>query len=236
MPENILVISDSRGKNIKPLLIDNTPITHKIKWTTQVLPGATLENIQKRLQRGTRRDNWDLIIVLAGICDFTSRSKENRNISLEYKTRKTEEVRHIIDDLYNITPNLHIATITPASLLTYSNNREKDSQIEEEQTNLEEDIKSINNYIIDKNISRDKPTLNLAKISEIRSLKKQGNKRKRVIKYDYKELRDGLHPNTDLLQKWATCICNTVTKIVPSDDSSSDEADDTWNFKRQKRT
>ena len=87
MPENILVISDSRGKNIKPLLIDNTPANHKIKWTTQVLPGATLENIQKRLQRGTRRDNWDLIIVLAGICDFTSRSKENRNISLEYKTR-----------------------------------------------------------------------------------------------------------------------------------------------------
>ena len=244
----ILVISDSRGRGIKHLLEEQTPHHWNIVWEVQVLSGATLETIRKKVERGQRRSNWDCIIVIAGICNITRRKARGQNRYLEYKERKVvetiEAIDKLIDSLGNI--NINICTITPASLKDYSEVRNNDPELETEQKQLEEDITEINKHIIERNIRRDQTTVNLAKLSQIRSLKKQGQTKKRIIKFNTKSLTDGVHPTVEHLREWATYIKDIIHKLLktrePSehessqDDTSESEPEDTGNFKRQRRT
>ena len=231
MPSKILIISDSRGKHLEPLL--KVEASANTEYTVQVIPGATLSNIQRRLQRGTRRNTWDHILVIAGICDLTTRQKNGKNVNINYESRKTEEVCTLIDQLIQTAGNISISTIPPASITKYSTNREETPDSQTEQRNLEEDVKTINEHIISKSTELARPVFNLAKISELRSLKKQGNKRKRIVKFNFNDLHDGLHPSDTLLEKWATFI-NKVVKRTQNEDSSTEESEvETWNFKRQ---
>ena len=237
----ILLITDSRGKGVRSLIKDRPKLTSSgniINWDIQVLPGATLESIQKRIERGNRRGTWDHIIVLAGICSFTSKSTGRGKKLIEYKIRKLEENCRTIEELLE-KRNIHLCTITPAVLQKASDRQ--DQQVEIEQAHLEEDIADTNQFIIQKNIERDTPTIDLAKLSTIRSIKKQGNKKKRIIKLDKKDLEDGVHPSATLQESWTNRIIDFVEKITqdvipPSDDYSTEEEPETWNFKRQGRT
>lgn len=236
----ILVITDSRGKNIKPHLQENTPEGKSITWDVQVLPGATIETILKRIERGKRRNHWHQIIVIAGICNITRRITSGSRNYLEYKIRKVRETIEAIDQLLDIGEEVNICTITPASLKDYSSERENDPDLTLEQQQLEQDIEEINQHIIARNINKDSATINLAKLAQIRTLKKRSKASKRIIKFDTQKLRDGVHPTSAHLQEWANYICSMIPKITKNselseDETSEEEQGETWNFKRQRR-
>jgi len=241
----VLLISDSRGRGIAPRLQGETFQDSDITWEEIVLPGATLEIIFKRLERIKRRSNkWDLIIIIGGICNFTNRVSKRQQNYLEYKTRNINGIKLTIDQiLETFGTQIHIATITPASLSKYSNYRNEDPTIEKEQEDLLEDIESVNRHIIERNISRDSPTFDLAKQCYTSKLKKQGPKKKRVTKFTHTKLRDGVHPDESLKDTWAMYMASVAAKIIskreepsaenPTEDSDSEQEQEAWNFKRR---
>ena len=211
------------------------------------MPGATLETILKQIERASRRaKNWDLCIILGGICNITNRIATKGHRYIEYTISKVDECKAAIDQIFESSINhLHICTITPASLAKYLNHRNGDPKINEEQTNLLHDIEIINNYIKEYNISKDRPTIDVAKQSYSLSLKKQGKKNKRNTKFQDKDLPDGVHPSITLEQKRAKYMANMACKIIKKEHtiemdtnpSSSDETEDEGEhcyFKRQK--
>ena len=239
--KRILFISDSRGRNIEPLLREHTPLGIDITWDVQILPGAGIESILKRVERGLRRNSWNQIIVNAGICNLTKRITKEGQKCIEYKVRNVDNVCSTIDQMIDaLGGKVTICTITPAILEKYSNVRETDPEIKIEQDHLDEDITTINSHIKRRNIERDTATIDLAKLSEIRSLKRQGKTKKRIVKLNPNCLRDGVHPTLELLESWAKYTTKMAVKIlnlqIPAEDASTEDSEDsdTGNFKRQR--
>jgi hypothetical protein len=240
----VVLFTDSRGRNLAKHLSQADP-ENNINFEVQVLPGATLDTILKRVERTSRRNHWDLCIIIAGICNFTERIVNKEHRYLQYTSRKATETKEIIDQILLSQGNkISISTITPACLPKYSNYR-KDQSLEIEQTNLLQDIEDTNQHIIDRNIERDQPTIHLARISYTLSKKKQGPKHKRIVKFNPKDLPDGVHPSTMLEERWAKYILVQTSKIIAKinstnqadsqdDDDSDNDNQDSWNFKRHK--
>ena len=213
-----------------------------IIWEEIVIPGATLEIINQRLERSQRRKKWNLVIIIGGICNFTMRIKAKKTRKLEYKDRKTEATKQAIEDILEHQGDIaQICTLTPANILKHNKVSVKGDS--EEQKQLVSDIEELNQFIINKNIERDWPTIDLARQSYTASLKKQGNKKKRIQKFTDKELADGVHPTTHLKATWASYMAPVIVKILEKlsdkqkEESSSSESEDeeleSWNFKRQ---
>ena len=109
--------------------------------------------------------------------------------------------------------------------------------------NLIEDIEATNRHIIARNIRADRPTFDLSKQSYSLSLKRQGPKRKRITKFNDKELPDGVHPSITLEQIWAKYIAKVTIAILTKEErkettSEDEEADPqpsgSWDFKRSR--
>ena len=251
MPESkILVITDSRGKGLEELLETHTDPTLAINWTVRVYPGATISAIHRRLNR--LHSKYEAIIVIAGICNFTSRIKTRSTIHIEYTESKKDETQIQIDALLDtFKEKVHLATITPADLFLQKFPNENTTT--DAQKNLENDIKEVNNHIIGRNIHRDLPTVDLADNSMTSSIKKQGSKKKRISKFCNSGLKftnpkhtDGVHPNPALKEDWVKYIIKLAPHIIrrtsevgataQEDPTSSEEDQDPdWNdFKRNR--
>lgn len=241
----VIIFSDSRGRNLAKHLhkVDQTDID--IKYEVQILPGATLDTIQKRIERSSRRYTWDLCIVLAGICNFTEKITNRNHRYLQYKTSQLSETKTTIEQiLRSSNDKLHLCTITPAALEKFSNFRKGDDTVQEEQLNLLKDIEEANRTIININIERDLPTIHLARLSYSLSLKKQGPTKKRITKFTPTDLPDGVHPSRNLEEKWAKYIAKQANSIIrknqaklneeQQDDTEDEAHEESWNFKRQK--
>ena len=230
-----MLITDSRGKDLEPLLLKYN--TRNYHWDIRVFPGATLQSIERKLAKYHAKA--DIIIVLAGICNFTSKIRTRTRSSIEYKVRRTEETKTTINSILDkFGRKTHICTITPADL---SKQPTPDTSSAEEQSNLLEDIEATNTHIKDLNITRDLPTIDIAINSYTKSLKKQGGKKKKIIKFTSKDLPDGIHPSASLKDTWAKyltkCTNNLADKLLRHDEpepsteeTSSDE--ENWDFKR----
>ena len=96
-----LIITDSRGKGLLPLIEQYSPKETNIDYNDLVIPGATLGAIHKGIERAIRRRSaWDAIIVIGGICNFTRRITSKNRRQLYYSERKLELVGEEIDSLF----------------------------------------------------------------------------------------------------------------------------------------
>jgi hypothetical protein len=232
--------TDSRGRNILLKLTHFTPHDLNIEWDAHTLPGANLKTISKWIDRSKRRSTWDITIIIAGICNFTHKVQSRNKHYLEYTISKSEETKRAIDLLLDHHgESTHLCIITPAVLSKFSNHRDGDTNIEEEQKQLLSDIEEVNNYIQSKNIERDTATIDLAIQSYTKSLKKQGEHKKKIIKFTGKDLPDGIHPSITLEDTWAKYIAKVISGIIRKnrtvDDSTEESDQDSGNFKRARR-
>lgn len=239
---NCLLLTDSRGTQLESLLnLKSCGSNTTIDWTVKSFPGATLETIAGRAENF--HANFDLIIVIAGICNLTTRIRTSSKYKIEYRTRKADEVKLLIQNLLEkFGEKIHICTITPADL---NKQHSTDVSISDQQSNLLEDIENINQFIIDSNICRDLPTIDLASNSYVKSLKKQGQKRKKIVKFSSKDLPDGVHPSLKLKEKWSKHLLAQTPKIfskiqpirqdhADSETESSLTEDESWDFRRNR--
>lgn len=253
MPWRILLISDSRGGGLATEIRRNIDID--FIWEERVHKGATLDDILKKIERSQRKQRsttWDIILVVAGICNLTKRVLIKKGTQyLEYKERKAEHTNQVIDQLLDTNGDrIHICTIPPADLGKYSSYRDDDPTLKQEQGNLIEDLEQINRHIISRNILRDFATVDLAKQTYSSSLKKQGSTKKRVSKFTGKGLRDGLHPDPEARKAWATYMAKVIPKIATKiqeklnqkttaeeteDSDSESDREDNWDYKRSKK-
>ena len=234
----VLIISDSRGAGLQEA-IDSQPSSNNIIWTVKYLPGANLNTISRRLTRIHKQ--YDVIIVIAGICNFTTKVRRSTRNSIKYPTRQKDNTIAEIETLLDrFAEKIHICTITPADLLKRQD--PNSTATEEDQINLVQDIEDTNRHIIERNISRDFPTIDIARNSYSTSLKQQGPKKKRTSKFNSKDLPDGIHPNEKLKQDWARYITEKTPSIITKltekqqeqeDESTDSDSDNTWNFKRK---
>jgi hypothetical protein len=82
-----------------------------------------------------------------------------------------------------------------------------------------------------KNIHLDKDVMKIS----VKHRGKDGNKRKKIVKFVYNDFYDGVHPDIFLKRKWFYVLCQTTTSdfILPyHSDESEDETDNSWDFKR----
>ena len=228
------IYTDSRGTGLDDYIKGpqwNTavvPSSTRSKITTAVCvkKGAKLEQAQKFLLDTNAGQNKDLIIIAAGICNLTERIRDSHANTLVYRNR--ERKQHVIDIIQQLLQlygdKIHIATITPASLLGYfkaNNNTEPGTTLREaleiQQANLLEDCEEINTFIINNNIARDQPTLPWGKQSytESKKRKKSGKPRRKVKhKFNPKNLPDGVHPNNTLRRTWFKLIKDFVDRVA----------------------
>ena len=92
-----------------------------------------------------------------------------------------------------------VSTIFPVDLKKANRLITSNKEINAEQINLERDINFFNNQLINDN-TLGLYKLNIANLGLISSIKYSNNRkiRKRVTKFNYRELSDGIHYNTKL--------------------------------------
>lgn len=67
-------------------------------------------------------------------------------------------------------------------------------------------------------------------------------KKKKQVKFVYDNFYDGIHPDSDLADKWYSKICSSIkcdlenyeiNISLNSEEEMEEEVDDTWDFKRK---
>ena len=119
----VLILTDSRGKGLEEVIKDRSLDSQNIKPTIITRPGITLEHcVDIAITKGNDPTHqFDLIIIQAGICDFTVRNRQGNIKILNYI--RNEQVAKIESYLVRLRQNLgskiNVATIIPASLSKY---------------------------------------------------------------------------------------------------------------------
>ena len=229
----ILLITDSRGRGLKNLL--NNSLNHKYEIFENILSGSTIETLADWIETETNRlGHLDAVILIGGICNFTSketyRTCHGQINIIRYQERiDTTQIRGRLEALIDqLQRRLIIATIPPASLIKYLEEQERRRGIRipegergrlledlaSQQRDLEWDIEDLNKWIIEKNKELAKPTLDFHNQVYKTSKKKQRARSRRVRKFCDEDLRDGVHPNHSLLVKLCMRLDDTVTKTI----------------------
>lgn len=149
---------------------------------------------------------------------------------------------------YNVI--LKFATIPPVSLL--KNNERfsaisssfSQAQINDEQKILEEDVMNVNSFISSINEMNNTRTVRWDKDIIKIHMKRRGTHQtlKKISKFIYKDLYDGVHPYMELAYKWYFALCQSIIndgKDMPSqhldvevEEDDEEENMESWDFKR----
>ena len=159
------------------------------------------------------------IVILAGICDLTTRVRSHGIKCLEYHSREAilGKIKQDITQLYSEFPGkVNIATIYPASIRNYylhHNGIEPNCEDQTHQDTLNQDITDINDTIINCNIRTAIETIDLHRVFHSSSKKKKS--KKRVIKFEHKLLPDGVHPADTAQDKCFNRIHSVLRSEIP---------------------
>ena len=231
---------------------------------TICLPGGGIDKIYheiiKTLQLVCKSDKIHAIIA-AGICDLTRKIHHTGGTQLSY-THTDEDIHSFLKRLDTIQHELltnnvipKFATIAPASIIKnthYNINKGKlqnskftNTELKQQQQTHEKHINVINDHVTSLNTSLGIRTIRLDKDVIKISIKKRGangQSKKRVSRFVYSRMYDGVHADRGLQRKWDTFLCKSVYFDLEgcscwpdfSDDSEDDTSIDTWDFKRIK--
>lgn len=268
MPAHIVFLSDSRGGGLANFLrtIDGVPPSTTVD--VKVIPGATTSKLLSVLRAKSSNINRCfpthriIIVLLGGICDFTSKINTRGNEQIVYNPKECPvegfKGTHstIIDHCKNRGYFLLTSTIYPADLIKsnqflidkgrQSHSTFSQNELGLQQLQLEKDLALTNDFITEKARADSRIFVNLNKYllsqSKVRSGRSR-NKFRKIIKLNYTPLYDGIHPDRSLKEKLFTAIAKScVLYITPEGKSAppkKQEADDSqsdqensWDFKR----
>ena len=223
-----IIIADSRGRGLEDFVgAHPTPVNHE--YVFQIRPGKSLAQLAPIIV--STLDNYDseksYCIVLAGICGLTDKENNKGTKALRYKSAyRDDKVSCIIDTAKflkeSFNDRINICSIVPADLIKYFRLQNLDTDVPDclilEQQALEEDINTINKVLLEINSSKI-TNINISSRCQIKSKKKRqrsGSKvlYRRVAKFTYAELTDGVHFSESLKNQAFTLIINTAIRDI----------------------
>ena len=197
--KSILIVSDSRGKLLKPML--TPPPGYTIDFEAK--GGATLNEAKNIVARKLANSKYTCVYILAGICSVTN--KDEGLISLPFDTHE-DLVDGITREINNILTELDDSHTTPIVLCTFpgvdlirANNKAATGH-HPQQDLLNSAMIDIADYTADLNLTRGFSTPMLsAAVHRCHGKKRDGTKK---YKHHYCRLDDGVHPtDSTLLEK-----------------------------------
>ena len=262
--DHIIIGTDSRGKNLQNYISANNIFPCPASVIS--IPGGRIYDVESAINKlfiGNDQScttDRTYIVLAAGICDISAKLKHSGGTQLTYQ-RQTQ-VASITTQLqqmsshFNQFPNTSfiITAIPPISLAKSTEfNISKDrlqhnifteEEIKDQQIHLEEDIKLLNKNISQINQSMGMRTIRWDRDIMKTSIKKSGHKKqhvKKITKFNYKHLYDGVHASLGLQHKWNNILCQSILADMmihtKSDLRKTDEEDcktGDWDFKRRR--
>ena len=254
----LIIVTDSRGIGIDNFIHLNN-LEDDFKIVTIVIRGCDLiraASIARSLMQSYAHRNC-YCILFVGICSLTEKERSRSVRAIRYpadnRTIKLECITQVLGNLKTeFGDRVNVPTIIPASLgkfFTFSNpHRKVPSNLQEEQLQLLDDIKSINDIIKESHIQSVSTTINLAgrfySSSIKRNRKTKSGAKRRVEKFSDSNLFDGLHLADEIKSTCFSLIFEGARRDLerlkisqkqsPSRTSSDDsESESEWDFKRK---
>ena len=176
---SILIVTDSRGKLLEPML--TPPQGYTIDFEAK--GGATLNSAKNIVSRKLANSKYACVYIMAGICSVTE--KDEGVISLPFDTREelveaiTREVKNILTELDNSHTTPIVLCTFPGVDLIKANNRTATGH-HPQQNLLNDAMIDIADYISDFNLSRGFSTPMLsAAVHRCHKKRKNGSKKYR---------------------------------------------------------
>ena len=246
-----IIVSDSRGRGLDDF-IGNHPTPEDHQYVLEIKPGKSLSQLCPTIIHLIDSYNKDhtYCIVFAGICGMTDKTFDKtvsrKATILRYQdTYRQDKINNNIDTAKFLKnsygDHINFCTVIPADLVAYFRHHNPNLPVPDylvsEQKALEEDITIINKAFLDIN-SPAITNLNLSRRAQVRSKKKRqrsGSKTvyRRVTKFSYKELSDGVHFSPKLQATVFGLILDTSIRDIinilrtPDDCSTISDLSDT---------
>ena len=209
--KKILIVSDSRGKNLKPLIVP--PVGYTVDF--QVKNGATLCEAKNITLRKLADSKYTCVYILAGICSVTI--KDEGCIYLPFDTKEslveatTYNIMTTLKELDNsVTTPIVLCTFPGVDLIKMNNKNARGHH--PHQDLLNDGMLEINDYIVEANIDRGFSTPMLsAAVHRCHKKCKDGSKKYR---HHLCRLEDGVHPTDSTLKYWAKRLEEDFSQFV----------------------
>lgn len=251
MLTHFIIATDSRGRGLEHYISTNFPMWD---FTVIVIPGGQIQDLEKEIINNIHSEKKNIVTLYAGICNLTEKINHAVGSEIMYSTCRVGEFLSSLDSLNRFLRSknviLKIASVPPVSIFKYQHFQKQrklnfrstlcDFDAFQQQKKLEEDIRYINTKICllneannVKNIHLDK---DLIKIT-VKHRGRTGQNRKKISKFVYNKLYDGVHPEFSLKMRWFDIICKSIQSDFNFDDvlfdtDSSEDETETWDFKR----
>ena len=189
------------------------------------------------------------IVFAAGINDITTKNSKIMHVNHHLNINSfCDSIEHFHEQImsFPIVKSVSFATIPSCSFRKYQEHQLKmgrineslksEVELREEQNHLNNCLDNINEFITEFNTTNNVCTIKLHKDLLKISKKRRGAKTMKVLKYSFKHLFDGLHPDAHLKIVWFFLLSTFKAKITITTSSSSDSDDteeDSWDFKRK---
>lgn len=265
MPVCIILVSDSRGRGLKDFFLNSEDEWEsEIRVIERCIPGADLHQLSSEVRRLVRQaeDRYPtyrtIAVLTGGICSFTSKFRKRGQEELYYLHTETrvDSIKQTFSDIWDYATSRGVymltSTIIPASLKKAAQSSKdkgrlirscfSDTDLESQQAKLEEDVDLVNKFIVESSHHR-LYYINLHKEICKTSIKKLGfteadKYKKRIVKYKYLHLHDGVHADEHLQGCIFRKILNACKNLAPAEkrkdrEVSEEPSGDKWDFKRR---
>lgn len=225
---SILIVTDSRGNWLSKYIF-NYCLQLAFMPLVRNISGAGFETALKLIQ-STNLMLYSMVVVVVGICDITFKQKCGKGtfVACNMSSDKLESVKCKIMKTKTYLDQHHVPVkfvcIPSVSLSSYQLFRISKKKLKSpvldvndlklHQLHVENDVMLLNEFILSLN--------NLSGLKNVRwdrdlmktCIKKRGikkNKNKRQIRFIYKDLYDGVHPNERLRWQWYSRLIKSIS-------------------------
>ena len=240
MSNYLIFGATSRGANLYDFIQKQNPFPQIINPQVVVKRGGSINQIHNDITvkiNTVGQEHVRCIIYIAGLCDMTKKVSHDFGTEICY-FREKSNVCHIIQEYQQIQRELQatnipvmFSSIAPATigkyiefnLYKYDTRKQSyrlfkslytDTDIEMQQRNLVNDIRLIHDQIQALNVSNGMPNIRLDKPLQKTKIFNKGSKSKKIFKFRYNDLYDGVHADDFLYQWWYSCMCTTALHFL----------------------
>ena len=166
--KRVLIATDSRGAGIQQQINRNQKLASldDIKIDIRIIPGAKVNEIHTAIKTACTYHTYDLILIIGCVCNLTERVQWGGLQLLDYSNKGLHEIKgQFLSIRGQYASKVIFATIPPASLVKYGKVKNQledlpnhiEVSLSRKQCRLEKDLRLVNNWIQQNNISGSKP-------------------------------------------------------------------------------